>query len=176
MKQNANCGMHVNIDLANFGQDRETQLECARKLYYVINKHYSFFKVAFNRYTRSTTYCGQCRDRQRIKMADESYLYSMPDDHYQCMNYSHIRTGRLEIRLVGGQKNFATFRNTMETIFHLLSAVQKLSWSDLDDLSKVFKGCNSYVFDRLTKCRNEMVMTDDDIEKIRPTVKEVSYI
>lgn len=172
--QNSNCGMHVNVGLPNFGATYEKQEVAIRKLYYIINKYYELFKVALNRKTSSTTYCGQCRDWQEIKTKDISY---MPNDHYVCMNYSHIREGRIEIRLVGGQKNFPCFRNTMETVFHLVDRVKTISWSDCDDITKVFAGCNSYVFDRLnTNCFNAGVITSAELEAIKPTIKEVRYI
>lgn len=171
--ENANCGMHCNISLGVFGTSKKAQDDAIRKLYYVINKHFNFFTVALNR-TNGTGYCERCSDYTDIKTKD---LSTMSCSHYVCMNYGHYNAGRIEVRLVGGQKNFACFRNTMEVIFHLVDAVKVLSWNDLDDLSKVFAGCNNYVFDRIsTNCYRAGYISADTIETIRPTVKEVSYL
>lgn len=172
--QNNNCGMHVSISLSCLGSDKETQIENAKKLYYTINRHYDFFKVAFNRVNR-TTYCGICDDYNIIKDYTVDQLYNMPNDHMVCMNYSHIHTGRLEIRLVGGQKNAACFRNTMETVFHVVEAMNKLKWEDLDNLETIFKGCNNHVYDRLTRCRNEYVLSQAVLDMIEPTIKIVDW-
>lgn len=172
---NEACGMHVNIDLANFGGTYEEQIENVRKLGYLINKHYDFFKIAFNR-LGSTRWCPKMEDRKDYwKNTAIGYF---PTDHSECcINMGHIRQSRVEIRLVGGQKNFPCFRNTMETVFHIIDRIKKLSWNDCDDLTKVFKGCNSYVFDRIsTNCLRMETITASEIEKIRPTVKEVEYI
>lgn len=171
--ENDNCGMHVSVDLTNLGKNTEDQKENAKKLYYLINKHFELFTVAFSR-TNGTYWCGRCRDWQRIKDVNfDDHEWSA--SHNFCMNYSHASTGRLEIRLVGGQKNYACFRNTMETVFHVVDAVKKLSWSDLDDITKVFKGCNNHVYDRLTRCKREGVLNQVDLDKIATTVKPVDW-
>ena len=38
--KNTHCGMHVNVSLGLLGKTRDEQAEAARKLYYIINKHY----------------------------------------------------------------------------------------------------------------------------------------
>lgn len=164
------CGMHVNLDLANFGNDRETQIENVRKLGYLINKHYNFFKIAFNR-LGSTRWCPQMTATKTYWK--ETNIDYFPTDHSSCcFNMGHIRQNRVEIRLVGGQKNFACFRNTMETVIHIIERIKKLSWDDLDDLTKVFKGCNEKVFDRIeTNCRTMGTIDDLTVEKIRASVK-----
>lgn len=170
--ENSNCGMHANLSLGLFGTSKKVQDDCIRKLYYIINKHYNFFKVAFNR-TNDTYYCRQM-DYSIAKTMD---LNSMPSAHSNALNYSHYVEGRIEIRLVGGQKNFPCFRNTCETIFHLIDAVKVLSWEDCDDLAKIFSGCNSYVFDRIKdNCYRAGVITMDDVNKIRDTVVNVHYL
>ena len=76
----------------------------------------------------------------------------VPSAHQNCLNLSHVREGRIEIRLVGGQPDFYAYRNTMECVFFLTENIGKLKWDDLEDLTKVFKGCNQYVTKRLTEC------------------------
>jgi hypothetical protein len=169
------CGMHVNIDLANFGSDYDTQIENVRKLGYVINKHYNFFKVAFNR-NGSTNWCP--RMNYTMDYWKNTDLRDIPTSHDMCcVNVGHVRQSRLEIRLVGGQKNYACFRNTMETVFHLIERVCKLSWNDLDDLTKIFKGCNVHVYDRIrTNCLTANVITESDVRKIGESVKEERFL
>ncbi len=153
------CGMHVNIGLANFGKTKEAQDVAIRKFWYLVANNYSLMKVLVRR-EEETTYCGNVdiRNKEDVKAMD---LNSMSSSHYYCMNYSHYREGRIEFRLVGGQKNFKAFRNTMEVVFWLVDVSKRLSWSDLDDLVKVFSGCNQYVLDRLSRAvdRNELDMT-----------------
>lgn len=166
------CGMHVNLSVGLFGTTEKKQEEGVRKLFYIINKHYNFFKVALYR-TGSTGWC----NRMNYDNAKTMDVHHMDSSHGNCFNGSHFDAGRVEIRLVGGQKNYACFRNTMEVIFHIVEAIKVLNWNDLDDLAKVFSGCNNYVFDRLsTNCYRAGVISSDDIEKIRPTVKRVQYI
>ena len=168
------CGMHVNIDLSNFGKDYETQVENARKLGYLINKHYDFFRNAFYR-PGSVEWCGRMSTSKEYWKNTPTYDFS--GSHGNCYNASHIREHRVEIRLVGGQKNYPCFRNTMETVFFIVNRVGKLSWDDLDDLTKVFKGCNNYVFDRIsTNCFRANTITLADVEKIRPTVKDERFL
>lgn len=171
--QNNHCGMHCNVSLGVFGTTKKSQDDAVRKLYYIINKHFDFFVVALNR-TNGTGYCSKNTDYADARTMD---LENMPSSHYVAMNYGHYSAGRIEIRLVGGQKNYACFRNTMETIFHLVDAVKTLSWNDLDDIPKIFSGCNNYVFDRIsTNCYRSGVISADDVEKIRGTVKNVELI
>lgn len=167
--QNSSCGMHVNVSLACLGSNETQQKESARKLYYLVNRHYDAFKVLFNR-RNSTTYCAPCSDWRNIR---GNSLEFMPNSHGVCMNYSHIPEGRIEIRLVGGQKNFACFRNTMETVFFLVDNIKNIAWNRLDDIYDVFKGCNSYVYDRLGKACTEGVLDREKLEEIvKPTVEE----
>lgn len=139
------CGMHVNISLACFGNTKEKQDESIRKLFYIVNKHYNVFRRAFYRDGSKTEWCRQ----MSYENARTMNLHDMPSDHGNCMNYSHYDVGRIEIRLVGGQKDFDTFQKTMETIFFLVDRVQRLAWKDCDSLDKIFEGVNQYVLARL---------------------------
>lgn len=157
------CGMHVNISNSLFGKTVEKQTEAIRKLYYIINKHYNLFCKALYRNPAKTHWCGQM-DYSNAKTLN---LYAQPNDHGLCMNLSHFGAGRIEIRLVGGQKDFWCFRNTMETIFHLVDKVKTISWKDCDDVVKIFSGCNQYVMKRLDDCG----LSAHDYVAIKETVK-----
>ena len=164
-----NCGMHVNISRALLGDTEAQQDENVRKLFYIINRHYDTCRQLFHR-TGSTEWCGQMY-YGNIRTAD---LSEVPNDHRKCVNLSHWYAGgaaRVEIRLVGGQKNYACFRNTMESVIHLVNRVRTLKWNELDDLVKIFKGCNQHVYDRLTVCG----LSYDTLRKIETTVKTVEW-
>ena len=161
-----NCGMHVNISVGCLGTTPKVQEESCRKLFYIINKHYAFFKAALYR-NGSTDWCGQM-DYTRAKTMD---VHHMDGIHGNCFNGSHYDAGRIEIRLVGGQKNFACFRNTMEVIFHLIGVLKSLSWKQCDSLTAIFSGCNQYVFNRLeTKCAMAGTISNLELDVIRGTV------
>lgn len=87
------------------------------------------------------------------------------------MNLSHFRAGRIEIRLVGGQRDYYGFRNTMETVFFLCEKMNRLSWDQLDSFADIFRGCNQYVYKRLsTEC---IAFLDSDVlAEIRENVKQ----
>jgi hypothetical protein len=157
------CGMHVNISNAVFGKTRETQAEAIRKLYYIINKHYA---ISCNLLYRkgSTRYCGQM-DYSTARTMNLSGHYA---DHSVCFNLGHYDAGRIELRLVGGQKNYACFRNTMESVFFLCERVRSISWADCDNVAKIFRGCNQYVFDRL---QSMCGLSAETLAEIRATVK-----
>lgn len=170
-----NCGMHCNISRGYFGRTDKAQTEAVRKLYYIVNHHYSLCCALFHRNPSRTGYCSRMN-------ADLSYCKSMDLDchfsnHGVSFNLGHWNSGRIEIRLVGGQKDYPCFRNTMESVFHLCDAVKTLSWADCDDLTKIFNGCNQYVYDRLKSyCRRAGAISDTDLESIRATVKRVDLI
>lgn len=172
-----NCGMHVNISNACFGNKPESQELAIKKLLYIVNKHFDLFCALTNRDRRRTGYCSRMTgfaDMERVKRAD---LSRMGSDHGVCFNGGHYREGRVELRIVGGQKNYACFRNTMESVFHVIAAVKKLSWADCDDVTKIFAGCNQYVFDRLrSKVRNAGCISDAQIAAIADTVKHEELI
>ena len=145
---NDDCGMHCNISVALFGKDTETQNKNIMKLHNFINldsKHYNFACDLLKRNRNRTSFCGKMR-------AD--YLDPC-GSHYYSMNYKHLSVGRLEIRLVGPQKSFGSFRNTMEVIFHLIEKSKELNENDfVNNPIKLWKGCNRYVLDRLNDIRD----------------------
>ena len=160
------CGMHVNVSVGLLGTTEKIQAESCRKLYYIINKYYDFFKAAFAR-VGSTAYCRQ----MAYANAKNLNVHCMDGSHGNCFNGSHFDAGRIEIRLVGGQKNFACFRNTMEVIFHIVGAVKSLSWKQCDDLTAIFTGCNQYVYNRLeTKCYEAGTISLEQLDAIKATV------
>lgn len=166
------CGMHVNISVGCLGTTPKIQEESTRKLFYIINKHYDLFKAAFYR-VGSTDWCGRM-DYSNAKNMD---VHNMPSSHGNCFNGSHFDAGRVEIRLVGGQKNFACFRNTMETVFHIVDKVKSLSWKQCDDITAIFSGCNNYVFNRLrTYCFDAGAISLEQLNEIEQTVQDVMYI
>ena len=163
------CGMHVNISNAVFGKTVKAREDAIRKLYYIINKHYMLFKKAFYR-AGDTEWCGPMYIPDDVKTMR---LTGWSNDHHKCLNFSHYRVGRIEIRLVGGQKDFGCFRNTMETVFHVVEKVRTLKWEDCDDVVKIFSGCNQYVYDRLqSKCG----LDSETLAAIYATVKHEDLI
>ena len=163
--ETGNCGMHVNVSNAIFGDTRQKQIEAIRKLHYFINKNYDF---ACNLFCRDTDHTGYCEE---MYYGDAKNMDIYGGSHGTCMNYSHFDAGRIEIRLVGGQSTYVQFRNTMETVFFLCDRVKKISWDELDDMTRVFKGCNQYVLKRLESysCRYHL---GDALETIKKNVKE----
>lgn len=161
------CGMHVNVSNAVFGKTKEEQEESIRKLYYLINRYYQLMCKLFHRADNKTQWCRQMTE-EHLRWHESSSLDAsafdwhnarnldfsgrLPSSHANCVNLSHYNDGRIEIRIVGGQGDYYCFRNTMESVFFLTEKVRKLSWEDLEDIKKVFKGCNQYVFKRLVSC------------------------
>lgn len=168
--RSGNCGMHVNISNGCFGKSEDVQAAAIRKLYYLINYHFGFMCALFNRNQNRTNYCSRMRaNKNECKTMD---LYNIESNHYICFNLGHYAAGRIEVRLVSGQSDFACFRNTMESLFFLVDKVKRLSWDDLDDLTKVFEGCNQYVYDRLkSKCYEAGTISTAQLETIKATVK-----
>lgn len=170
-----NCGMHVNLSNALFGRTETAQVEAIRKLFYIVNHHYAFCCALFNRDSSRTFYCSQMNSSKDY--AKNLDLRGARSDHGVCFNLGHFASGRVELRLVGGQKNFPCFRNTMESVFFLVDAVKKLSWADCDDLVKIFSGCNQYVFDRIKSfCAQRGTITAAQVDEIRATVKREDLI
>ena len=167
------CGMHVNIGLANFGRTKATQDENIRKFWYLVANNYKLMKYLVGR-EGDTTYCGNVSERSKEAVKALPLEY-MPNDHYVCLNYSHYRQGRIEFRLVAGQRNFKAFRNTMESVFCLVEASKRLSWTDLDDIAKVFEGCNQYVLNRLSRCVDKRVLDMATYNKIDATHIEEDF-
>lgn len=171
----AACGMHVNISVALFGQTEKTQAEAIRKLYYIVNSKYRLCCALFARDYSRTGYCSQMP--AELDYCRTMDLCSVRGGHGVSFNLDHYRTGRVELRLVGGQKNYACFRNTMESVFFLVDAVKRLSWADIQDTAKLFRGCNQYVFDRLkSKCYDAGTISRAELDAIRPTVVEEDLI
>lgn len=144
-----NCGMHVNVSNAIFGDTVEKQKDAIRKLHYFINSNFSFACRLLNRDEDHTGYCDEMYYGNK-EWCKNMEIYG--GDHGSSMNYSHFNSGRIEIRLVGGQGNYTEFRNTMEVIFFLCNRMRTISWDDLDDMTKVFHNCNQYVTKRLRYC------------------------
>ena len=149
-----NCGMHINISNALFGNNKKTQLENVKKLYYLINKHYAIFCELYQRIC--INYCGKMEENITVDKAKNMTRYFQNDrsfnPHRYCINFTHFEDGRIELRLPSGQDNGEDFVDTMELTFHLVKAVNSLSWNDLDNLEEVFKGCNLNVVRRLKRC------------------------
>lgn len=167
--QTGNCGMHVNISNGMFGRSKDVQYTAIRKLYYFINKNYDLCCDLFYRNRRRTGYCARMSyDKENCKTMD---LENCSISHGVCFNLGHVKTGRIEIRLVGGQKNYPCFRNTMESVFFLIDVVKRINWNDIDDLTKVFNGCNQYVYGRLkTYCLENGSIDRETVRKIGETV------
>lgn len=112
-------------------------------------------------------------DHTRAWTMDLEY---MSGDHSNGFNGGHYDEGNIELRIPGGQKDYPCFRNTMESIFHLIEASKILSRKDCDDVVKIFSGCNQHVFDRLsTYCRERGTITMDQLVAINATVKTVDF-
>ena len=160
------CGMHVNISNACFGKTEEKQKEAIRKLYYFVNKNFAMACTLFKRDISHTCYCSQMAHGITIEQAKERYIGGS-NDHGACFNFSHFHVGRIELRLVGGQSDYWAFRNTMETVFFLVERMKRIAWKDLDNMEKVFSGCNQYVYKRLKDCNlseNTMATIFSNIE------------
>ena len=160
------CGMHVNVSNAVFGKTEEQQIEAIRKLYHFINRNYELSLRLLYRDPSKRQWCGRMYDDARTLD-----LQNASGSHGNCLNLSHFPEGRIEIRLVGGQKNYYCFRNTMETIFFLCDRMRTIGWDEIDNLAKVFKGCNQYVYKRLfTECAD--YLSQGLIDEIYSNVKE----
>lgn len=170
------CGMHTHISNTCFGREKKTQDEAIKKFIYIVNRHYDLMRsLVYRRLDNdgTTHYFGQM-NVDGIKDWDLSNGY---DDHYVCINLGHYDEGNIELRLVGGQKNFPCFRNTMESVFHLVEVSKKISWNDCDDIVKIFKGCNQYVFDRLSSyVREQGHISQEQLDKILSTVITMDLI
>lgn len=166
------CGQHAHISLTCFGRTKATQDEAIRKLYYIVNRHYDFICALLYRRADRQNWCG----RMDYTEAWTMNLEYMDGSHSNGFNGSHYRNGNIELRIPGGQKNYPCFRNTMESIFHLLEVVKTISRSDCDDIVKVFSGCNQHVFDRIASyCYERGTISAEQVESIRQTVKNVDF-
>lgn len=152
------CGMHVNISNSLFGKTEEKQKEAIRKLHYIINSNFSFACKLFKRNENRTGFCGRMNPNE---------IEFDAGNHHVCMNYSHFSVGRIELRLVGGQKDYYSFRNTMECVFFLIDRVKKLSWAECYSMKSIFTGCNQYVYKRLQDCE----LDDETMSYIHANLK-----
>lgn len=166
------CGQHAHISLTCFGRTKENQDEAIRKLYYIVNRHYDLICALLYRREDRQRWCGRMDHRCAWTMD----LRYMDGDHSNGFNGSHYRNGNVELRIPGGQKDYPCFRNTMESIFHLLEVVKTISRKDCDDVVKIFSGCNQHVYDRLNSyCRQRGAITVEQLAAIRATVKTVDF-
>ncbi len=169
--QSGNCGMHVNMSNGLFGKTKKDQALAIKKFIYIVNKHYRFMCDLVKRNYNNTGYCSQMSswtDLEYAKSYDlEANGREIYSSHGICFNFAHFETGRVELRLAGGQKDYFEFRNTMECIFHLVDIVKTISWEKCNDLKAVFKGCNRYVIKRLTDCVSNGTMSRTDFEEIK---------
>lgn len=170
------CGMHVNISNACFGKEKKTQEEAIKKLYYLINKYFDIFKYVFYRKERQDTSYYARYSGVTIEKAKELNLNNFSSDHYHCLNFGHWNEGRIELRIVGGQKDYGSFRNTMECVFFIIERCKTITWNQCEDLAQVFKGCNQYVYDRLTMPLIRNQFTNAQLEDIRANVVTEQFI
>lgn len=164
-----NCGMHCNMSVGLFGATEKTRQEAIMKLVYFVNKHFDLACDLVKRQRSRTGFCGrmsQFAEKSYCKSFDLSATSEENSNHHVCFNLAHYNTGRVELRLVGGQGGYYEFRNTMEVIFHLVDAVKRLSWDALDDAEKVFAGCNKYVLKRLADCVANRSLTSEQYDAI----------
>ena len=103
-------------------------------------------------------------------------LNGFSSDHYHCLNFGHWNEGRIELRIVGGQKDFPSFRNTMEAVFFIIERCKTITWKQCEDITQVFKGCNQYVYDRLTMQQIRSQISTSQMEAIRANVVTEQYI
>lgn len=165
------CGQHCHISLTCFGRSKKAQDEAIRKLYYIVNKHFDLCRALLYR-RGDTHYCS----RMDYSKAWTLNLDGQYSSHGVCFNLGHYGDGNVELRLPGGQKDYPCFRNTMESIFHLVDAVKVISRKDCDDIVKIFSGCNQHVFDRLKSyCFDAGAITREQLDAIKSTVKPADF-
>lgn len=166
------CGQHAHISLTCFGRTKAAQDEAIRKLYYIVNRHYDLVCALLYRRADRQSWCG----RMDYTEAWTMNLNDMDGSHSNGCNYSHYSNGNIELRIPGGQKDYPCFRNTMESIFHLIEASKNISRKDCDDITKIFAGCNQHVFDRLRSyCYERGTISAEQLDTIRETVKTVDF-
>ena len=171
-EKTGDCGMHIHISNTAFGRMKKTQDEAIKKLLYIVNKHYGLMLHLFHRNPRVRHYCDSMEDMGDMLYVQNMNLSEFYNDHYVCINMGHYNEGNIELRIVGGQKNYPCFRNTFEAVFHIVETVKSISWNDCDDITRIFKGCNQYVYNRLsTYCHDNVEISSAQLEKIYPTVK-----
>lgn len=167
---NDSCGMHCNMSVGLFGTNKKTREEALRKFIYFVNKNYRLMCDLVKRSFNRTGYCCQMNrwtSKDYAKSFNFETLREYDSDHSLCFNIAHYPTGRVELRLVGGQRSYPAFRNTMEVIFHLVDKMKDITWVGIDDVKQVFKGCNKYVLQRLQDCVENQTLTSADYEIIK---------
>ena len=161
------CGMHVNVSNACFGTKPEIVEDNVRKLLYFVNRHFEFCCALVDRSISATHYCERMDAYTTKAAAQRADLATMGGSHGICLNMMHFSAGRVELRLVGGQKSFPAFRNTMESVFALIDGLRNTKWEKLDDLPAVFRGCNKYAADRIRSlCLQRGTISREDAETI----------
>lgn len=171
---NTACGMHVNVSNGVFGKTANEIEDAIRKLAYFVNHNYDLCLRLFYRNPTNTGFCGRYSNMTDMDYCKTMDFTQFPNDHYKCINFSHYNAGRIELRIVGGQKNYFVFRNTMECVFWICERIGSVDWNDLDDFYKVFRGCNQYVYKRLsTECA--AYIQPDVLDKINGTVKTQDF-
>ena len=162
--RSGHCGMHINISNALFGKTVEKQKDNIRKFFYFINKNYSLACKLFKRDECNTHYCGRMYIPENVR----TMSIAGGGDHTKCFNFTHFNMGRIELRLAGGQKDYFSFRNTMEVAFFLVERMNQLKWEQLDNIATVFKGCNQYVYKRLEDCELDTATMHEIKENLNP--------
>lgn len=176
--RSGNCGMHVNMSNTLFGREKTTQAENIKKLCYFVNRHYEKMCPMVKRDIDNNGYCEKMYDWENMDYAKRFNLDNMNEydsNHYICFNLAHYGVGRVELRLVGGQKDYATYRNTMETIFWMVERIKTLSWEALNNFNNMWYGCNQYVVKRLRCLIDENLITSNELNEIIARMKEEDY-
>lgn len=176
--RSGNCGMHVNMSNALFGKEKKTQAENIKKLCYFVNKHFNKMCQMVKRDVNRTEYCSQMSrwlDMRYAKRFDLEEVSEYDSNHGICFNLAHYEVGRVELRLVGGQSDYATYRNTMETIFWMVERIKTLSWGNLDNFNSMWYGCNQYVVKRLQCLQSNGLLTTSEMNEFISRMKEEDY-
>jgi hypothetical protein len=153
------CGMHTNISMACFGSTRAKQEAAILRLHNWLANNYGLACALFKRDPAHTMYCGRMNTMRELVPTGS---------HGTMCNYSHINEGdaaRVELRLVGPQRSFGAFRNTLECVFYLVEAAK--DGKDFSDLVRLFSGCNECVTDRLKDLVGSGHITVEQYEAIK---------
>lgn len=149
IRPNDSCGMHVNVGLYMFGKDIDTQCRNIAKIHnWIMNNWETALALVHRKPECAAQWSARMPRMTAAQIAEGN------GNHHVAMNYSHlyeseITARRVEFRLVGPQKSYPAFRNTMEVIFHLVEQSKKLSAADFNDPSKLWRGANWHVHNRL---------------------------
>lgn len=152
------CGMHTNISMVCFGKTRDAQEKAIMRLHNYLSNNYEMCCALFKRDINHTQYCRRMRADYLDRCGSHGYM----------MNYAHMDEGaaaRVEIRLVGPQRTFVAFRNTCETVFHLVESAK--DGRDFTNPRSLWRGCNECVVDRLSDMVSLGFMNQSDFEWIK---------